>query len=396
MPDLLQTISPFSISVMDCEDTFVWKSVENGTLTIKHAYSFITNSVPQGEWSQFPWDIDTGPAHCMIVWRLLHNRLPTDDNLAVCGLQSPSICSLCLEDAESSKHLFFNYSFASKTWTWLSCNLQLPFTINKLEDCIKILKDSWNPQALAVIKASFAHTISQIWQTRNLLRFENKSIHWKRCISTITAHVKLTGNLTTKKANDSMTCFAMLKAFGIEIHPRRQLCYTEILWCRPPPIGWVKCNIDGAASGSPMLTACGGIFRDDKADHLLSFSAFLSGGTPVFSEFMAAILAIEKAKELNWNKLWIETDCMLLVKAFSNPQLVPWIIKSRWLTCWAYTLNMEFMITHICRGANFCADVLANIGLTNRSHSWFNFVHNDIISDYLLDKVGTPRFRICS
>ncbi|XP_058746270.1 uncharacterized protein LOC131619157 [Vicia villosa] len=270
MPDLLQTISPFSIPVMDCEDTFAWKSVENGTLTIKHAYSFITNLVPQGEWSQFPWDIDTGPAHSMIVWRLLHNRLPTDDNLAV-------------------------------------CNLQLPFTINKLEDCIKILKDSWNPQALAMIKASFAHTISQIWQTRNLLRFENKSIHWKSCISTITARVKLTGNLTTKKANDSMTCFAMLKAFGIEIHPRRQLRYTEILWC-PPPIGWVKCNIDGVASGSPMLTACGGIFRDDKADHLFSFSAFLSGGTPVFSEFMAAILAIEKAKELNWNKLWIETD----------------------------------------------------------------------------------------
>ncbi|XP_058758938.1 17.9 kDa class II heat shock protein-like [Vicia villosa] len=38
---------------------------------------------------------------------------------------------------------------------------------------------------------------------------------------------------------------------------------------------------------------------------------------------MAAVLAIEKARHLNWTKLWLETDCALLVKAFSDSSLVP-------------------------------------------------------------------------
>ncbi|XP_058785510.1 metal transporter Nramp7.2-like [Vicia villosa] len=60
------------------------------------------------------------------------------------------------------------------------------------------------------------------------------------------------------------------------------------------------------------VAACGGIYRDDKAVNMLSFSVFLNEGSPIFAEFMAAIIAIEKAKQLNWNKLWIETDCLLL------------------------------------------------------------------------------------
>lgn len=56
------------------------------------------------------------------------------------------------------------------------------------------------------------------------------------------------------------------------------------------------CNIDGVASGFPLLVACGGLFQDENAHHLLSFSVFLDVGTLVLAESMAAILAIEKAK----------------------------------------------------------------------------------------------------
>ncbi|XP_058755287.1 uncharacterized protein LOC131628464 [Vicia villosa] len=141
---------------------------------------------------------------------------------------------------------------------------------------------------------------------------------------------------------------------------------VDMLWS-PPGAGWIKCNIDGAVAGSTSLASCDGIFRDAQANHVISFSVFLGPGSSVFEEFMAAVLAIEKARHLNWTELWLETDCALLVKAFSDSSLVPWKIKSRWLTCWAYTLSIDFRIIHIFREANFCTDVLANIGLKRKS-----------------------------
>lgn len=73
MPDLLETISPFSVSEMDREDSLAWKSVENGILSIKQAYTFITKHASNYWWTKFPWDKDTSLAHSMIVLRLLHN-----------------------------------------------------------------------------------------------------------------------------------------------------------------------------------------------------------------------------------------------------------------------------------------------------------------------------------
>lgn len=138
----------------------------------------------------------------------------------------------------------------------------------------------------------------------------------------------MVGNLTSRKANDSIYSFIILKPFDINIHPRKQFSVVEVTWSIPAR-GWIKCNNDGVASGSPLLAACGGLLRDEEANHFLSFSALIGPGTPVVSKFLAVIIAIEKGKQLIWTKLWIETHCMLVVNAFANVQLVPWTLKSR-------------------------------------------------------------------
>ncbi|MCI81060.1 ribonuclease H protein, partial [Trifolium medium] len=42
-------------------------------------------------------------------------------------------------------------------------------------------------------------------------------------------------------------------------------------------LGWVKCNTDGAAHGSPGPSACGGLFRNCHGLYLGSFAEFLGG-----------------------------------------------------------------------------------------------------------------------
>ncbi|XP_058734132.1 uncharacterized protein LOC131605843 [Vicia villosa] len=192
----------------------------------------------------------------------------------------------------------------------------------------------------------------------------------------------MVGNLTSKTADNA-----------INLHPRIQKDSIEVLWS--PPIGdWIKCNIDGVAAGSPLLTASSGIFCDSQANHIISFSVSNGAGSPAMAGFLAAIIAIEKSMQMKWTKLWLESDCVLVVKAFSNPNLVPWNIKSCWLTCWAFSMSIDFRITHLYCEANFCANNLANIGLKSKSSSWFNFVHSDVNLNYLLDKAGTPRLRL--
>ncbi|XP_058782939.1 uncharacterized protein LOC131657572 [Vicia villosa] len=141
------------------------------------------------------------------------------------------------------------------------------------------------------------------------------------------ARAKLVGNLTKKKGDDSMLCFTFLKILGININPRATLSMIDVLWC-PLYFSWIKCNVYDMAKGP--LAACGGIFRDSQANHILSFSVFLGEGSPVVAEFMTTVIAIEKAKQMNWKKVWVETNCKLVVLAFTNCNLVPWKVKSRW------------------------------------------------------------------
>ncbi|XP_058757247.1 uncharacterized protein LOC131630489 [Vicia villosa] len=223
-PNLLASTSGFYISELDKEDTLVWKNLENGILTIKHAYSFLKHAVTE-KWDSFPWDIDSAPAHSMICWRLLHNKMPTYENLQLRGFFFPSHYSLCCGHIETSTHLFFECQFAVSIWNWLSAIISLPMPINCFSDCCLVLKKAWNPQARVVVKASLVYTFYLIWQARNLQRFENKSTHWKNYNINIMVRAKLVGNLTKKKNDDCMLSFSFLKCLRVSVEPRVPFTY---------------------------------------------------------------------------------------------------------------------------------------------------------------------------
>lgn len=109
MPSLLETINSFSISDLETEDSLAWRNVENGKLTITISYEMITKGSNSRKWKSFPWDIDSTPSHSMVVWRLMHNKIPTDENMTLRGFSFPSKFSLCDSNEENCTHLFFNF-----------------------------------------------------------------------------------------------------------------------------------------------------------------------------------------------------------------------------------------------------------------------------------------------
>jgi hypothetical protein len=172
-----------------------------------------------------------------------------------------------------------------------------------------------------VIAASLVNILSIIWYARNQKRFRDKSIHWKTAISMISANVSLSGNKTNKTINSSMRDFTILKNFRINLHPPKAPIIKEVFW-QPPLFNWIKGNTDGAANSS--IAAYGGLFRNHLADFMGGFAENIGNKSAFFAELSGAIKAIEIAYENHWLNFWLETDSVLVVKAFSNLSLIPW------------------------------------------------------------------------
>lgn len=158
-------------------------------------------------------------------------------------------------------------------------------------------------------------------------------------------------------------------------------------FCGIPPIAnWIKCNIDGAALGSPGQSSCGGLFRDSSGDCIGCFAENLGVQTDFYAELMAAINAIEIANSKNWQSLWLKVGADGYSLYFLSAST--WQIRNRWLNCMIKIWSMNFMVTHIYREGNSCADKLANIGVSLSSFTWWNEPPTQILAEIFCNRLG--------
>ncbi|MCH79531.1 glycerol-3-phosphate dehydrogenase, partial [Trifolium medium] len=347
------------------QDRMVWKHTVNGDLQQKEAYAFKMQQFNVLDWTNFIWSKDIPPSKSMMVWRLMHDKIPTDDNLMVRGCCIPSMCSLC--------------------------NNQL----NSLGDMWKLCESNWSPQSKVTITAAVVNLLNIIWWVRNQARFNDKLCPWRSALAMIVSNAALSGNNTSKRASNSMKDFSFLKLFDISIHQPKSTLLKEIIW-KPPLLNWFKCNVDGT-SNSLGAAACGGVFRDHADDFVFAFAQPLGFETPFFAERFGAILAIELAYSKGWLNLWLETDSLLVVSAFNNAtKPVAWPLSNRWKNAMLMVSQMNCVVTHIYREGNDVADLIARHGLTLG-----NFVDWIVPPLFILDcidhnKLGLPRFRVCN
>jgi len=138
---------------------------------------------------------------------------------------------------------------------------------------------------------------------------------------------------------------------------------------------------------------CGGIFRNNEAECIGCFAQNLGLGSSLFAELSGAMQAIEIAHSKGWFNFWLETDSMLVLLAFKFISLVPWRIRTRWDNCLSLSRQMNFLVTHIFREGNCCADRLANIGMSCNSFLWMNEIHLQVRADYIRDRLRLPCYR---
>ncbi|XP_019431829.1 PREDICTED: uncharacterized protein LOC109338932 [Lupinus angustifolius] len=118
IPKLIKELHPSICSKIAAtkrvdQDKLIWKASADGSLSMKMAFS--TFSINQNSlfWCKLIWTDFIPPSRSFLVWRLIHARLPTDENLMIRGCAMASICSLCFKHTENSSHLFLNCTYAS-------------------------------------------------------------------------------------------------------------------------------------------------------------------------------------------------------------------------------------------------------------------------------------------
>ena len=100
-PDLSLLVSKVTLPNQSLPDSLVWNHSANGELTLKDAYGFKRHAFPKLPLAKFIWSKDIPPSKSLLVWRLMLNKLPTDDNLIARDCNLPSMCSLCMSQMET-------------------------------------------------------------------------------------------------------------------------------------------------------------------------------------------------------------------------------------------------------------------------------------------------------
>jgi hypothetical protein len=105
--------------------------------------------------------------------------------------------------------------------------------------------------------------------------------------------------------------------------------------------------------------------------------------------------AIETAANKGMSHLWLVSDSMLFVHAFSSVKIVPWPISNRWDNCLLLISNMNFYVSYLYIEGKHCADKLTNLGLSLCDPTWWDCIPLVLLDDFGSNRLGMPYYRFC-
>jgi len=136
---IINIVNLVHIPLENNDDELLWKHSESGDLQLKEAYCFKNQQYQELQWAKIIWNSDIPPSKSLFVWRLMHEKVPTDENLIIRGCNIPSMCSLGCANTENSMHLFFQCPFSVRLWSWFAGALNKVLQFFSMEDFVETL-----------------------------------------------------------------------------------------------------------------------------------------------------------------------------------------------------------------------------------------------------------------
>ena len=87
----------------------------------------------------------------------------------------------------------------------------------------------------------------------------------------------------------------------------------------PPPSGWIKVNVDAAFCNTTRIATLGVVARNEKSE--VGYSAVTKSAdtdTPLLAEIKAILFGVQIAKEMNFLKIQLESDCLMAIRRYQR------------------------------------------------------------------------------
>ncbi|XP_057836896.1 uncharacterized protein LOC131047085 [Cryptomeria japonica] len=149
-------------------------------------------------------------------------------------------------------------------------------------------------------------------------------------------------------------------------------CRQNVIW-HPPPIGWIKINVEGAAKGNPGPAGCGRVAKNHFGLLVSMMALPLGTQTNHYTEASAAHFGLHMAKREGFTKVWLESVSINTVNCLSGRTDPSWIIASLIKDCRNIINELaDFKILHIYREGNKVVDLLANLVVGYVATNWWS------------------------
>jgi len=147
----------------------------------------------------------------LVLWKVLHQRLPVYKDIQIRGLSFYSMCSLCRKQEESLFHFFFDCFVTSQIWNYTK-QVFLQFSPLSINDIIDFLMLARSLLVNLVKLETVTYSIWMLWRMRNHARFQEK-ISICSAIYTVKGFITMTGNSSSKHMSNDIVDFSCLKFF---------------------------------------------------------------------------------------------------------------------------------------------------------------------------------------
>lgn len=317
-PNFAKQIVQTPIAWQGGEDSLWWPHSRDGELSVRSSYFQIhkQNQIPNVRASssqrvdkelwRFMWKIPVPQKIKVFLWKMLNNSLPVCDNLRKRRVLRNGICPLCQMEEETGEHLFLLCDWTRMVW--LGNQMQcIPrrenitsidqWVLDRLGDFQKI------PDSKVFAEVSLCCLLWAIWKERNEACFEKRAPNPWSALNRVNL---ISNDYFSHWANNSHRS-----------NTHRQSQDIGKNW-RPPPIGALKMNVDASFNKDKCIAQAGIVIRNEFGELVGGHTCKLAACSPITAEALALREAVTLAANCNMGRVFIESDCQVLVRAFRN------------------------------------------------------------------------------
>lgn len=235
-PEVVKEIRKITICLISKLSSLIWTPSSSGIFTTKSAYLTYNNhrisSTSQAiifPWKHL-WKAKLHNRHKLLLWKLIHDILPTRAKLNYFFPISPISCPICNHPVESSDHIFISCPLITQLWSLSKWNFSsTPFTNSSLRNFINSILDNKNTILPPDVNRD-AFIVFMVVLFDNVWTSRNQVTHGGT-IPSISLATKWTANSSMRHWNAQIN----IKVQATSL--------TSRIWIKPQA-GWIKTNSD--------------------------------------------------------------------------------------------------------------------------------------------------------